>query len=448
MANQNTAARELSFKHPAIEIAALDSLSPNPKNARTHSIKQIVQVGASIEKFGFLNPLIVDENGVVLAGHGRLEAARNLGLENIPIIRLTHMSAADKRAYMLADNRLAELSGWDKAKRSEELSFLLETDYDFAVTGFELSDINFDADVGEPEHPTIEPPVTLPDPGTFAVSRAGDEWHIGDHRLIVGDARDPDLWDRLIPEAEKAAMIIADPPYNVPIDGHVSGLGKHRHREFAVASGEMSEAEFTQFLRSVFRLCVMHSADGSIHYHFMDHRHMREIIDAAEGVYTERKQVIVWNKTNASNGTFYRSKHELVFVFKSGKAKHKNNFGLGETGRYRTNVWDYPGANVPRKGRDKDLADHPTVKPVAMIADAILDCSDPGDIICDPFLGSGTTLHAAHITGRRGFGIEIDPLYADTIIRRMREIGVETVHKSGISFDDIAAFRRADAGVA
>lgn len=444
MTSPNRAVKAASFEHPAIELVDPGSLTANSKNARTHTPKQISQIGASIAKFGFLNPILCDENLIVLAGHGRLEAACALGLKQVPIIRLAHMSEADKRAYMLADNRLAELSGWDKAIRNEELSYLLESEYSFEVTGFELSDIDLGLGTKDTGVLSDEPVVHLPDPHRDAVSRKGDLWLIGNHRLIVGDARDPEVWDRLMADSSNAAMVISDPPYNVPIDGHVSGLGKHRHREFAIASGEMSEAEFTQFLRSVFRLCVMHSANGSIHYHFMDHRHMREIIDAAEGVYSQRKQLIVWNKSNASNGTFYRSKHELIFVFKSGKAKHKNNFGLGETGRYRANVWDSPGANVPRKGRDKDLSDHPTVKPVAMIADAMLDCSDPGDVICDPFLGSGTMLHAAEITGRRGFGIEIDPLYADTIIRRLREIGLKAIHEDGRYFDEVAAERRSD----
>ena len=440
--SQKHGTKSLSFDHPAIELVRPESLQPNANNARTHSPKQIAQISTSISKFGFLNPLIVDEGGKLLAGHGRLEAALTLKLNQVPVIRLSHMSEADKRAYMLADNRLAELSGWDKAKRSEELSFLLETGFDFEVTGFELSDIDLSMGELAVEVSADEPPVHLPEDDAIAVSRAGDLWHIGDHRLVVGDARNPSVWDALMAGSVKAAMVISDPPYNVPIDGHVSGLGQHKHREFAVGSGEMSEAEFTQFLRSVFRLCAMHSADGSIHYHFMDHGHMREIIDAAEGVYTQRKQLIVWNKSNAGMGAFYRSQHELIFVFKSGRAKHRNNFGLGETGRYRTNVWDYAGANVPRKDRDKDLADHPTVKPVAMIADAILDCSDPGDIICDPFLGSGTMLHASHITQRRGFGIEIDPLYADTIIRRMHEAtGLEARGDDGRSFAEVKAER-------
>lgn len=440
--SQPQTSSNIGFEHSAITQVSPRALKANPNNARTHSAKQLAQIKASIIKFGFLNPIITDQNNILIAGHGRLEAALALNLDYVPIIALSHMSEADKRAYMLADNRLAELSGWDKDKRSEELSYLLEADYDFEVTGFELSDIDFGLTSDTLDMPESEPEVALPDPNSEAISQIGDIWSIGDHRFIIGDSRDPLVWDQLMQGSQKAAMLIADPPFNVAIDGHVSGLGKHKHREFAHASGEMTPAEFTLFLRDVFRLCVRHSMNGSIHYHFMDHGHMGEIIDAADGIYTSRKQLIIWNKSNAGMGTFYRSKHELVFVFKSGKNPHKNNFGLGDTGRYRTNVWDYPGANVPRKGRDQDLADHPTVKPVAMIADAILDCSDKGDIIIDPFLGSGTMLHAAHITGRRGYGIEIDPLYGDTIIRRMREAtGLEAIHANGSSFDEIAQSR-------
>ena len=241
---------------------------------------------------------------------------------------------------------------------------------------------------------------------------------------------------------ELAAMIFADGPYNVPIVGHVSGLGKVRHREFAEAVGEMSAAEFTAFLRIVMRNCARFSSRGSIHYHCMDWKHTREILDAADGVYAEFKQLVVWQKDNAGMGTFYRSQHELIFVFKSGGGKHINNFGLGQTGRYRTNVWSYAGANTFRKGRAEDLAAHPTVKNLALVADAILDCSNRGDLILDPFSGSGTTLAAAHHTGRRGAAIELDPLYVDTGLRRLcATSGLTAIHADGRSFDAVAADR-------
>jgi DNA modification methylase len=204
----------------------------------------------------------------------------------------------------------------------------------------------------------------------------------------------------------------------------------------------MNTAEFTAFLRSVFRNCARFSSDGSIHFHFMDWKHIREILDAADGVYSELKQLIVWVKTNAGMGTFYRSQQELIFAFKNGRGSHTNNFSLGEGGRYRTNVWSYAGCNTFRRGRDADLEAHPTVKPVALLMDAILDCSSRGDLVLDPFAGSGSTLVAAHKTGRRGVGIELDPLYVDTSLCRLSTAtGLEARLADGRSFDEVAAER-------
>lgn len=265
----------------------------------------------------------------------------------------------------------------------------------------------------------------MPDPETEAVIRPGDLWLIGPHRLYCGDAREVASWEAMLGD-ERASLVFADAPYNVPIDGFVSGNGQNHHREFVAGAGEMSPPEFTTFLRSIFKCCVRFSVPGSIHYQCMDWRHVRELLDAADGIYSEYKQLIVWKKDNGGQGSFYRSQHELVFVFKSGKGKHINNFKLGETGRYRTNVVEYAGANTFRKGRDTDLAAHSTVKPTAMVIDFLLDCSNPGDLVVDPCLGSGTTLLAAHHAGRRGAGLELDPLYCDVALQRLSSVmGVE-----------------------
>jgi DNA modification methylase len=301
-----------------------------------------------------------------------------------------------------------------------------------------------DLDFSVPDVPMAEEPekVELPDPAAKTVCGEGDLWRIGPHRLICGDARKAEVWEALLGD-DKASLVFADVPYNVPIDGFVSGNGKHKHREFVMGADEMSPPEFTAFLRSIFRNCVRFSQSGSIHYHCMDWRHTRELLDAADGVYSEHKQLVVWNKQVGALGAFYRSQHELIFVFKSGKGKHINNFGLGETGRYRTNVVNYPGANTFRKGRDADLAAHSTVKPTALVADFILDCSNRGDVIVDPCLGSGTSLLAAHKTSRRGAGIELDPGYADTALKRlMASSELDAVLDSdGRSFDEVAAER-------
>jgi DNA modification methylase len=317
------------------------------------------------------------------------------------------------------------------------LSILFDGGYDLEITGFSTADLDFSLpeEVVKDKAEEIE----LPDLDVRPVSCEGDLWRIGPHRLYCGNARSVESYETLL-GGDRADMVFSDPPYNVPIDGHVSGLGKHRHREFAEASGELTAAEFTAFLRTIFRNCVRFAANGSIHYHCMDWRHIREMLDAADGVYSGFKQLVVWKKQNAGMGTFYRSQHELLFVFKSGTAKHTNNFRLGQTGRYRTNVWEHAGANSFRKGRDRDLAAHATIKPTALVADAILDCSNRGDLILDPFSGSGTTLIAAHKTRRRGAAIELDPLHCDTSIRRlMAASGLDAIREDGARFADLEA---------
>lgn len=404
---------EPEFHHPRIELVPAVTLTPNPKNARTHTDRQIKQIGESLRRFGFLVPIVIDEANRIVAGHGRWLAAKELGHQEVPVIRALFLTEADRRAFALAENRLAELSGWDEDLLKAELEFLFDANYEISATGFELSDLDFSVSTARPEEP-----VELPAEDAVPVSRPGDLWIIGDHRLYCGNARDLASFEVVL-DQDFADLIIADPPYNVPINGHVSGLGRVSHCEFVEGSGEMSPAEFTSFLRSVFRNCARISKDGSIHFHFMDWRHMREILDAADGVYSEFKQLIVWQKSNAGMGAFYRSHHELVFAFKSGRGRHINNFSLGGGGRYRTNVWSYPGCNTFRRGRDADLESHPTVKPIALLIDAILDCSNRGDLVLDPFSGSGSTLIAAHKAGRRGAAIELDPLYVDTGVRRL-----------------------------
>jgi 16S rRNA G966 N2-methylase RsmD len=402
-----------------IEYRSVRELRPHPNNARTHSRKQIRQIANSIAQFGFCNPVLVDEAKQIIAGHGRVEAAKHLGIDAVPTCQLSHLSEADKRAYVLADNKLAEKAGWDRELLAIELQGLIELDVDIELIGFEMAEIDLileeareaSGDPGGPEDAAPEP-----SPGP-AVSQTGDLWLLGSHRLLCGDARDQAAYDHLLAGA-KAEFVFTDPPYNVAIDGHVCGLGRVHHREFAMGCGEMSEAEFTAFLRTVFALLAEHSSDGSIHQICMDWRHSWEMLDAGRTVYSELKNLCVWNKTNAGMGSFYRSKHELVFVWKCGTAAHINNFELGQHGRHRSNVWDYPGVNTMRAGRLEELAMHPTVKPISLVADAIKDCSRRGGLVLDPFCGSGTILIAAERTGRKARALEIDPAYVDVAVRR------------------------------
>ena len=353
--------------------------SPRATNPRTHSKKQIRQIPDSIERFGFTNPILVDDAGGIVAGHGRIEAAKLLGVETVPTIRLEDLTEAEIRAYVIADNKLTENAGWDREMLATEFQGLLELDIDFdiTITGFEMPEIDIligELDTDDGEDPADDVPAVADGP---PVTRPGDIWRIGKHRLICGDALDPASYARLLDGAE-AQMVFTDPPYNVPIEGHVSGLGKVKHREFAMASGEMTEDQFTAFLATAFQNLAGNSADGAIQFICNDWRHMGEVIAAGGQAYTELKNLCVWSKTNGGMGSLYRSQHELVFVYKVGTAPHINNVELGRHGRYRTNVWTYAGINSFGKDRDAELALHPTVKPVKLVADAILDCSKRG----------------------------------------------------------------------
>lgn len=398
---------------------SIGSLKPYAHNARTHSKKQIKQIASSIERFGFVNPVLIGNDGEIIAGHGRVEAAKQLGLKTVPTLALSHLSETERRAYVLADNKLALNAGWDREILAIELQGLVDLDFDVELTGFSLAEIDFaldEAGEADPDAPDAAEDA-VPDVTGPAVSRMGDVWVLGRHKLVCGDARSSDDYARLLGN-ERVDMVFTDPPYNVAIDGNVCGLGSVKHREFAFASGEMSEMQFTQFLEASLSAMGSVMRDGAIAFVCMDWRHMGELLVAGKSAFTELKNLIVWNKTNGGMGAFYRSKHELIFVFKQGTAPHTNSFGLGETGRYRTNVWDYAGISSISASRGDELAMHPTVKPVAMIADAIRDCSKRGEIILDGFGGSGSTLMAAEKTGRCARLIEYDPIYCDTIVRR------------------------------
>ena len=404
------------------------TLRPRERNPRTHSRKQIRQIAESIQTFGFTNPVLVDEAGNIIAGHGRVEAARLLGMETLPTIRLADMSEAQVRAYVIADNKLAENAGWDPNLLAIELQYIqeLDIDFDLPLTGFEAAEVDLLLEsLGPGESDPAADTLSETDPASPPVSRPGDLWLLGLHRLLCGDATEETSYRRLM-GGKKVQMVFTDPPYNVPIHGHVSGLGSIRHEEFPMASGEMSEAEFTTFLRTVLGHLAVFSADGSIHYICMDWRHLYELLTAGRAVYSELKNLCVWNKDNGGMGSFYRSKHELVLVFKNGTAPHLNHFELGQHGRYRTNVWDYPGVNSLHAGRLETLALHPTVKPVALVADAIKDCSKRRGIVLDPFAGSGTVFIAAQKTTRRAYAMELDPRYVDTAVRRWEAYTGET----------------------
>jgi DNA modification methylase len=438
---------EAADRAPRMSIVyrAVDQLKPDPANARRHSKKQIRQIAESIQTFGFNVPILTDHEGKVVAGHGRLLACLLAGITEVPTLCLDHLTAAQARAFMIADNRLTEIATWDDRLLAEQLKELSLSGLDFniEVTGFEMGEIDLRiASLDDPIEPTDDPADMVPEvPAGPPLSKVGDLWLLGPNRVLCGDARDPAAFAAMMGE-ERAGTVFTDPPYNVPIDGHASGLGAIHHRPFPMASGEMDPIEFTSFLSQVCRNLAAFSIAGSIHFICMDWRHAEELLAAGRGVYDELKNLCIWVKDNGGMGSLYRSQHELVFVFKHGPNDHRNNVQLGRFGRNRSNVWRYPGANsFARSGEEGNLsALHPTVKPVAMVADAILDCSARGDIVLDGFVGSGTTVIAAERTGRRCYGLELDPLYVDTIVRRWQKLtGGSARHAaSGRSFDDLA----------
>lgn len=400
------------------EHVKISDLQGAPRNPRTHSKQQIDQIANSIRRFGFTNPVLVDDAHVILAGHGRVAAAKSMGLTEVPCVLLDKMSAADKRAYVIADNKLALNAGWDTEILASELQGLMDCGFDVELTGFDFPEIDLIlTDAAEASAALIGPEDEHPRPASLAITRQGDLWILGRHLLLCGDAKNEASIAQLM-SGSKADMIFTDPPYNLKIGGHVSGLGANQHREFAEASGEMSKDEFIRFLSLSLSLAAGACRDGAIAYICMDWRHLGEALAAGYEVFSELKNLCVWAKTNGGMGTFYRSQHEMILVWKVGTSPHTNTFGLGDKGRYRTNVWSYPGVNTFKSERMDELNSHPTVKPVALVADAIRDVSYRGELVLDTFGGSGTTLIAAEKTGRRARVIELDPLYCDVSVRR------------------------------
>ena len=400
---------------------AVGDLIPDPRNARTHPKRQIDQIRASIGEFGFTNPILADPEGHIIAGHGRLQAARAMGLAEVPVIILSGLSESQKRALRIADNKIALNAGWDLEILHQELGELasIEVDIDPTLTGFSTGEI--DVILTSATDPDDE---VIPLVPTAPRTKPGDIWILGDHRVGCGDGRDVGFLQRVIGDGVRVDAAFLDPPYNVRIGGNAVNIGGRpvasgtQHREFAMASGEMNEAEFRSFLSDTLGAAVRVSRDGAVHFICMDWRHMDAVSAAGSAIYGERLNLCVWNKSNAGMGSLYRSKHELVFVYRVGMAPHLNMVELGKHGRNRTNVWDYASVNSMRGSRRQDLALHPTVKPTGLVADAIQDVTRHGDLVLDIFLGSGTTLLATERTGRRFRGLDIDPAYVDVAIER------------------------------
>ncbi len=425
-----------------LTMVHIDEIAAHPKNARKHPAKQLKQLENSIKAFGNNTPIIIDESRKILCGHARFEVLQRLGNTEIPTISIGHLSEAQKRAFMIADNKIAENAVWDEELLITELNYLAQLDVDVEVdlTGFSMGEI--DILLGAADQPVSEDPPPPPPDLDNTVTQPGDIWQLGPHRIICGDCRSEYVVNTLM-DRRGAQMVITDPPYNVPINGHVCGLGSVKHEEFAMACGEMTLDEFAEFLFDALLQLERVCTDGALLYVFMDWRHQFELLIARQKLQIPLINMCVWVKNNGGMGSFYRSQHELVYIFKHGSGIFTNNVELGQHGRYRTNVWNYPGVNSFGKGRDEALAMHPTVKPAAMIADAILDATNRGDIVLDGFLGSGTTLIAAAQTGRVCYGVEIDSRYVDVAVHRWEEAtGEVAIHEqSSVSFEDVAICR-------
>jgi DNA modification methylase len=433
-------------QHPKpLEVIYLppSQLTPDKRNARTHPKRQVEQIIGSIRSAErFTNPILVDEDHKIIAGHGRLLAAKAMELNQVPVIVLAGMSEAQKRALRLADNKIALNSGWDLELLKIELEDIVADGLDIELTGFSVGEA--DVILAEPLDPDDDVvPATPAEP----VSRLGDHWRLGAHVVACGDIRDQDLRERLMCGTLADAAFL-DFPYNDPVNGHVGGKGKIKHREFAMGSGEMSRGGFMTFLTDGHQACADILKPGAIVFSCMDHRHIEEMILACDRVFGERLNLVVWAKSNAGMGSLYRSQHELVFVYRMKGAKHRNNVELGKHGRNRTNVWQYASVNSFKGSRRHDLALHPTVKPTQMVADAIKDVTKPGELVLDGCLGSGTTLIACERTGRVCRGVEIDPIYVDTIIDRFTTLtGVEAVLvETGETFSQVRVRRATERG--
>lgn len=439
-----SAPSQFDLRHTQIGHLAIDQLIPDPKNARLHPAKHVRQLAQSIATFGFNVPVLIDAQRQIIAGHGRLLAAQHLGWTEVPTLTLEHLTPDQVRAYRIADNRLTDCSSWDERLLAEQLQVLSQADLDFDLEaiGFDLPEI--DLRIQGLQESSDEEPETVPPSEPSAVTRLGDLWVLGSHRILCGDSLDAESYRSLL-DGQAASMVFTDPPYNVPITGHVSGNGAIQHPEFPMASGEMTAEGFTSFLSQALGHMKRSCSPGSLIYVCMDWRHLEELSTAGKAQQLALKNLCVWDKGTGGMGSLYRSQHELVFVFKSGSEAHTNNVQLGKFGRNRTNVWRYPGVNsFARESEEGNLlALHPTVKPVALIVDALLDASVRGASVLDPFLGSGSTIIAAEKTGRVGLGIELDPRYVDVAIRRWQRLTGEaaTLASTGQTFDAVATLR-------
>lgn len=416
-------------------VRDLIPLEFNPRKVNAEKQQQLIE---SYKTFDLVEIPVINRDNHIIAGERRFEVLWYAGKQDDLIdVRVPNrmLTEEEVKKYCLISN--THSGEWDLVKLEE---YFADINYQDIIN--DLPDLKTDlpsTDVVTSKPEAIEQKEIVEDEfdeplPVDPVTKPGDYYELNSHRLLCADSTDMHAVERIM-SGQLAQMVFTDPPYNVKVKD-IGGLGKIKHEEFKMASGEMNKSRFTRFLEDVIMNLMKFSKTGSIHYICMDWKHVHELSTAGK-LYQEFKQLIIWVKDNGGMGTFYRSQHELIFVYKNGRGKHINNFELGQTGRYRTNVWQYAGMNsVGNKERD-ELEEHPTVKPVKLVADALLDCSNKKGIILDLFLGSGTTIIASEQTGRVCYGIEMDEKYCDTIIRRylrfMKQYGLPVcIKKNGV----------------
>ena len=429
---------------PRLELSYIPiaDLRPSSRKVRKLDPAHVREVASSISALGFCDPLLVGRDNEPINGEVRYEAAKLLSLDLIPCVRIGHLRPEEQRVLRLAVNRLAEKGQWDLDALKIEFNELIVTDAPIEVSGFTLDEIDqviLGDGAGGLEQGPLEP-----EPFAAPVAKLGDMFQLGSHRVVCGNATDPQTLRLLSDGDDPVRLVLTDEPYNVRISGHVTGGA---HREFAMASGEMSDAEFLAFNMSWIKSVVPYLCDGGVFGTFIDWRGYPTVFAAASKLGLRPLNLIVWAKTNAGMGGLYRSQHELLPLFKKGDAPHINNIELGKKGRWRSNVWTYPGASSRGSDARRGLKDHPTVKPTAMLEDALLDLTNCGDTVVDPFLGSGSTLIAAEKTGRVCRGVELDPLYVDVIVRRYEvATGDAATHvETGETYEALGAHRASEA---
>ena len=426
-----------------IEYLPPAELRPAQRRMRSNDPIQAARLDQSIIEFGMCSPIIISQDRLIIHGHGIWEAAQRAGLVRVPTIVADHLSSGQQRLLGIALNRLGETANWDEVALAEELGELLELDEDVLVTGFELAEIDalllLDSEAEHAGADTGED--ALPELGEQAVSRPGDLWQLGNHLLLQGDALDAGSYQRLFRDGEFARIVLTDEPFNVRIAGNVTG--KKHHAEFAMASGELSREEFSAFNRTWMDHCASVLITGGLLGTFIDWRSVEIVLATGRELGLDLLNIIVWEKTNGDQGSLWRSQHELLPFFKKGAAPHVNNIQLGRFGRWRSNVWTYPGGSSVGSEAQMHSNNHPTVKPRALLEDALLDVSNRGEIVLDPFAGSGSTLLAAEVAGRVCRAIEIDGRYSDLIIARWQTLtGVAAVlSETGEAFAEVAVRR-------